>query len=219
MFSKRELFGGAMEVQVPNMLADASQFRVVPDHQEVFLHPSNGTCIVIELMERQGSVPDETPACARFFFSDLADANGATSEADRYIDGDEPTYESELIQRISTAFRVMPPLLQGETCRVLPPTASVPSVQAFTDSVWGLQRVSKFREHVKNELLVYIAVVRLPAPYNTDIVISVTAPQRVDPASSDAKYVTEIADPVECRAILARAVESLAVVDYGLFVV
>ena len=43
---RRDLFGGAMEIQMPGRLMDISEFRPVPDHQEVICArvPVKGRC-------------------------------------------------------------------------------------------------------------------------------------------------------------------------------
>jgi hypothetical protein len=68
--------GGAITCDLPTGWKDVSEIRQVPDHQEVYIGPgSDEPCFVVEILERQGSVPDEE--AARFFFDDLAAANGS----------------------------------------------------------------------------------------------------------------------------------------------
>lgn len=49
---KLKLYGGAIEVQVPEEFEDASRFRQVPDFQEVYLHSTDNISIIFELLEK-----------------------------------------------------------------------------------------------------------------------------------------------------------------------
>ncbi|KAJ9604045.1 hypothetical protein H2200_011568 [Cladophialophora chaetospira] len=48
-YAVRELYGGAMKVELPVELIDSSDIRQVPDHQEVFLSPTTLTSIIFEI--------------------------------------------------------------------------------------------------------------------------------------------------------------------------
>lgn len=63
-----------MVCEIPRDWRDVSDIRQVPDHQEVW-QSMNGEVLVIEILERQEVGNKEA---ARFFFSDLAESNGAT---------------------------------------------------------------------------------------------------------------------------------------------
>jgi hypothetical protein len=71
---RRELFGGAMEVACPARMVDVSDFRPVPDHQEVLADGSLDQSLVVEVVE-PASVPNEEAAV--YYFRDLAQANEA----------------------------------------------------------------------------------------------------------------------------------------------
>ena len=266
----RELFGGAMVADIPATLADASDFRVVPDNQECFMHPANGTCVIVELMERAKDVADVAGDCSRFFFLDLCKANdavgAATPSAEPYHgvllpvpssgavagcpfdvaeisewlgshrDTEEATSATtsssspspaasapvssgaQLPLECGVVRRLPTPRQAAETTgELVVPELAPPAV--FVDTCLGWQRVAKFREsQARNDVFVGIGIVRIPAPYNTDVVVSVTAPQRVHPKSSDAKYVTERASLLQCTQLLRDIVASLRVDDFGLFV-
>eukprot|EP01132_Coremiostelium_polycephalum_P004887 gene4887-6095_t len=49
----RPLYGGAIEVILPKRFIDISQYRQVPDHQEVFVDEHTEQSVIIELLERQ----------------------------------------------------------------------------------------------------------------------------------------------------------------------
>ena len=48
-FSTRELYGGAINVDLPTNFIDASNLRQVPDHQEIYLSSKTLTSITIEI--------------------------------------------------------------------------------------------------------------------------------------------------------------------------
>ena len=69
------LYGGAMLTELPKSYADASNFREVPDHQEVWVDTSSDRSVIIEVLE-QKEVPDTE--AMEFFLNDLASFNEAT---------------------------------------------------------------------------------------------------------------------------------------------
>ncbi|OAL38788.1 hypothetical protein AYO20_01994 [Fonsecaea nubica] len=48
-YGVRELYGGAMTVELPVDLIDSSDIRQIPDHQEVFLSPTTLTSVIFEI--------------------------------------------------------------------------------------------------------------------------------------------------------------------------
>jgi len=73
----RELFGGAMRLRVPERFRDVSDFRPVPDSQEVFTCLDTEETLIVEILEYQDDVSDEK--AAKFFFEELAEQNDASS--------------------------------------------------------------------------------------------------------------------------------------------
>ncbi|KAL4457492.1 hypothetical protein ABPG75_012357 [Micractinium tetrahymenae] len=71
---ERPLYGGAAQLAFPQRFADISDFRPVPDHQEVFADASLDQSLVIEIVEHQ-PVPDGEAAA--HFFQDQAQHNEA----------------------------------------------------------------------------------------------------------------------------------------------
>ncbi|KAJ1310319.1 hypothetical protein OPQ81_007058 [Rhizoctonia solani] len=72
-----ELFGGAITVQLPVGLTDASDLRQVPNTQEVFLASDSDVSIVFEILERVA--PDDPIEVAKFHFDSLSNDNDAVS--------------------------------------------------------------------------------------------------------------------------------------------
>ena len=66
------LFGGAAQCILPSGWVDASRFRQVPDHQEVYLDTVSSSSVIIEILESQEKG-------IRFCFDDLAAADSAVS--------------------------------------------------------------------------------------------------------------------------------------------
>jgi len=63
-FRVTELFGGAMTCLLPGSFEDISQYRPVPDHQEVFVDKNSNSSIMIEILAREEDVPSSTGAGA-----------------------------------------------------------------------------------------------------------------------------------------------------------
>mmetsp|Transcript_23152 Transcript_23152/g.38097 ORF Transcript_23152/g.38097 Transcript_23152/m.38097 type:complete len:187 (+) Transcript_23152:93-653(+) len=74
--SDRKLFDGAIEVKIDPQFVDVSDFRPVPDSQEVFSNEANDRSIIVEIMEY---VHDTEDACAAVgeHFREIAALNDA----------------------------------------------------------------------------------------------------------------------------------------------
>ena len=71
------LYGGALECVIPVKYEDVSNFRQIPNHQEVFADASADSSIIIEINEMAAEVPDEK--VLQHYFQDLATCNEAKS--------------------------------------------------------------------------------------------------------------------------------------------
>lgn len=69
----RDLFGGAITMNIPESYKDVSDLRQVPDHQEVYLDQRSTASFIVEILSYEDSVPDDNAAA--YFFDDLAQAN------------------------------------------------------------------------------------------------------------------------------------------------
>ena len=74
-YTERPLFGGAISCEIPTAWRDVSDIRQVPDHQECW-QDIEGAVLVVEILQRQHVSDSEA---AKFFFEDLAESNGSTS--------------------------------------------------------------------------------------------------------------------------------------------
>ncbi|TYZ63165.1 hypothetical protein PybrP1_002060 [[Pythium] brassicae (nom. inval.)] len=194
MSTTRELFGGAISCSIPESFADVSDFRQVPDNQEVFADAQSDQCVIVELLQREAGVRDEDSA--RFFFNEVASANGCAP-------ADVEERHAELLSAAVAA-----PLLGADNRAA----AAVVSV------VVGDQRVAKFREGdgAKNVVRVFLANIRLPSAA-TDVVLTVSVPLQINPASSSAGSFQFDNSAEVGGEVFQRAVQSFAMHDWSLF--
>eukprot|EP01004_Peranema_trichophorum_P009219 NODE_7966_length_725_cov_25.621262_g7350_i0.p1 GENE.NODE_7966_length_725_cov_25.621262_g7350_i0~~NODE_7966_length_725_cov_25.621262_g7350_i0.p1 ORF type:complete len:211 (+),score=33.10 NODE_7966_length_725_cov_25.621262_g7350_i0:66-635(+) len=78
---RRELFGGAIVCNIPDGFIDCSQFRQIPDHQEVYHDDSTDVSIIIELLDISEGVTDEN--LGMHHYRVLASDNSAQFEVRR----------------------------------------------------------------------------------------------------------------------------------------
>jgi hypothetical protein len=192
-----DLFGGAMACALPGKLDDdfhdASKFRLVPDHQEIYMYASSGATIIVELLAKVRDVADADAAW--YHWEQLAAANRAQGGIDR----------TQVVER------TLPP------ARFAGPNGA--AIVAPRSVTHGVQHVAKFNETDRaNDVMVVVGVIRLPAPYLTDVLCSVSAPTRIAAGSSDERYVTSPLVPEAAVELHRPVFESIAIRDFGLFV-
>lgn len=195
-----ELYGGAMRVRLPSSMVDVSDFRQVPDNQEVYSNADTGASLIVELLGRERAVSN-TDAGA-FFFRDLAKDNGCPADQ---------------IQHETTV--LLPPSAYPLLSRAAPSSSgSQPCDYACLTT--GLQRISKYTNEKgrENEVFVGLAVLRFTPPVSTEILVSLSCPAHIHAGSSEAKVVQRLLTVEERERILQEAVASIEVVNWGLFV-
>lgn len=80
-----------------------------------------------------------------------------------------------------------------------------------------MQLAPKYREAARNQVHVYVTVIRLPQ-VGTDLLVTLNDPQVLDPESSSAKVgATPQRDQQAANALLTRLIATLRVNDWGLF--
>ncbi|WVQ83656.1 hypothetical protein IAT38_005799 [Cryptococcus sp. DSM 104549] len=79
----RALFGGAVALDLPENVIDASDLRQIPDNQEVFLFPHSDTAVVLEIlaMVEEGSAAGDLWEAAKYHFSSIAHDNASLQSA------------------------------------------------------------------------------------------------------------------------------------------
>ncbi|KAK9454930.1 hypothetical protein V1511DRAFT_375961 [Dipodascopsis uninucleata] len=156
-FRSTELFGGAISADLPAGFLDASQFREVPDHQEVFVSEdsseSKDESTIIELVERLESNSTETIAdsdpteadksAVLAHYEEIASIN--TDIAKPRIFGVYPVDVNSSLPESATAYMVVGTMI-GEK--------------------WGLNRASS-----TTHLVMILGVIRLPSS-GTDVLIT-----------------------------------------------
>ncbi|KAK9802854.1 hypothetical protein WJX73_008833 [Symbiochloris irregularis] len=70
------LFGGAIELELPERFEDISSYRDVPDNQEVFTDGDLDQSVIVEILER---APVDDAESAEFLFRDYASEGEASS--------------------------------------------------------------------------------------------------------------------------------------------
>ncbi|KAG4304807.1 hypothetical protein PORY_001860 [Pneumocystis oryctolagi] len=86
----RHLFGGAITTEIPNDFIDASQFRQIPDHQEVLVNVNDERSLMVEILEL---APVDDMDVTKFHFDILAEDND--SKENLILNSSYITLESE----------------------------------------------------------------------------------------------------------------------------
>lgn len=184
----RQLYGGAIVADVPARFLDISMFREVPDNQEVYADVNTDESVIVELLELDENLTNDAAPIA--FMSDVAKAN------DCAIDNPE---ECRVVERV---------------------TLKVNNMQSFgVDEATLLvccQNVAKFKEDVRNAVMVYMVSIRIPM-FNTDLLISVNAPISISAGSSSSFSTVQLPDQKKARDLAISIAKSLNIVDRSLF--
>lgn len=145
---KHPLFGGAVSLWLPKQFMDASDFRQVPDNQEVLLAGDSDVSVIVEVLQQatEGSSQGALDRAARFHFDSLAHDNSALEAHVEYVEAPA-----------------------GEKAAA-PPATPAPAL------VCGTQRVRKFgKASEEDSVHIWAAVWRVEAK-NVDLVLSVNDP-------------------------------------------
>jgi len=185
----RALYGGAMSVAVPCTFNDVSDFREVPDHQEVFADAERDASVIVEINEFEEVKDGEA---AEHHMRDYAAAAGCAPE----------DVAVELTQELSA--------------EDVPGLADAPGVHMV--GIVALQRIAKFKEGdaAKNCVRVFMAVLRLPH-VRSDILLIVNTPVEVSAASSSFKALEEIPDADDALALFKDVMRTFTVHNWAIF--
>ena len=193
----RELFGGAITVDLPTRMVDVSDFRPVPDNQEVWTDADRDESVIVELLERVDVGPSDAEGAAAWFFRDLAAVNDASVESG--------------LSRIVRTTRM--------TTKDALPSLNGPFEHA--SMCVGTQRIAKGRDgdDKRNDVDVVVVCVRL-TQVNTDVLITLNRTREtVAPGSSaDAPRAEEKRnEELSAAATATRVAASLRIRDWNLF--
>lgn len=187
-----KLFGGALEWIAPDRFIDTSQFRDVPDNQEIFADPNTDQSLIIELLQFDNQIPNEN--AVTFHFQEVAQINDAGSPSHQSI------FKVEYLNPMEISN-----------------LASVKDL--YVGCLFGQQLVSKFRESHRNIVNIYMAVIRIPH-VTTDILITLNDPVALAPQSSSSKSgaVPQGSNVQQSLDMFSKIIRSLRIIDWGLFV-
>ncbi|KAI8967012.1 hypothetical protein BDF20DRAFT_917963 [Mycotypha africana] len=183
------LFGGAIVAPVPKTFVDASQFRQIPDNQEVFVDMNTQQSLIFELLEEVDAHKNEIP---KFHFQQLAEDNEATDATVISIEKLQPESVSSTISSERTEIYI----LQGEQ-----------KIAKFNE------------EGACNTVEIFLAVVRLTQVATDFVIsinapVSLAPGSSEQKSINQSNSVTNIATvKQEIKAI----VEGLQIKDWGLF--
>ncbi|KAG1671992.1 hypothetical protein FOA52_013365 [Chlamydomonas sp. UWO 241] len=186
----RDLFGGAMSMSLPSRLVDVSDYRPVPDHQEVWADGATDQSLVVELVEAAAA---EAGACGRFYFDDMASVNDSGESSVRGV------------EELGLAS--------------LPSLPGVEGLYACLVTGTQLVSKSRQDSDASNAVLLLLAVLRLPK-VGSDLLITLNTPLHISEHSTSAENVnaTGVQQGADlARPLLLSMLVSLSIRDWGLF--
>ncbi|KAK9466437.1 hypothetical protein V1512DRAFT_208276 [Lipomyces arxii] len=206
-FGEIGLFGGAIKLHIPEDFIDASQFRQVPDNQEVFVASDtsavNDNSIIIELVEKL----------------DIDDVNVSPENADKTAVRSHYEEIASINSSISS-----PKILQEEVLHVPKlPYAIDSSATAYM--ITGVQIAEKWGRNSTSDmtyLILTLAVIRLPEN-KTDMLLSFNSAVHCEESmirsfTEDANIDSSVLLRIErLQNTCKHVVQTLEVVDFGLF--
>jgi hypothetical protein len=188
----KELYGGAMKVELPKDFIDASDLRQVPDHQEVFLSPKTLTSLIFEINEY---VHKENDAQASVFhFRDVI------SEDDDLAEELPSPIQIAMSKDSLKAFPAY--VLQGG---IISPEINKKASSALPVEWQQTPQMNKWLTKV------YQLVVRMHE-YKTDLCVRLNVPTKEMSSQEEVEKEENFA-----KAMVQKIVETLDVTDFGLF--
>ncbi|CAH7675244.1 hypothetical protein PPACK8108_LOCUS10229 [Phakopsora pachyrhizi] len=186
------IFGGAITVDLPSGMIDASNLRQVPDQQEVFLSPNSDLSIIIEQTFFKSLFINNQKNYLRFHFESLSHDNSASSS----------TITNITLPPDATFFS----------------TNSITKNTPFPILLEGQQVVSKFNQpdSEADQVNIWMSLWRLNGIGNggvgTDLVMTINLP--CPDGTSSVKIQQSIKNASD---LFHSAAMSLRIVDWGLF--
>lgn len=158
-FQSTDLYGGAIKVQLPSGFVDASQFREVPDTQEVYVNDSYDDSIVFDLMERIDAASDTD--ALKEHLDEISQLNGAD-------------LDSQLIQLYSETHSLVQP---GIKPRASPAyiTVAIEPAKKWGRTTTLVQDGTEDRKLQEPILVLILVLIRLKS-VDTDVLVSYNTP-------------------------------------------
>ncbi len=191
-FALKDLYGGAIAVQIPKDYIDVSDLRQVPDHQEVFLSPKTLTSVTFEINQYVEKQNDNV--AVRFHFEDVI------SDSDRVAQKlDEPSK----VTMSNPSLEAFPAyLIQGGII--------APEIDESASSQLPIEWQQN--PQMKEVLTKVLQLVIRMEKYQTDLCLRIDMPMKEvnnqEAAEKEEMFAMEMMEKI---------VESLEVKDFGLF--
>lgn len=211
-FSRRELYGGAIEVDLPTDSIDASDLRQVPDHQETFLRPNTLTSVIFEINEYQtaqavqSNILTSTQEISQSLTADEAAAihhfKDIIAEPDYIAEPGITTQPAKLAQLSLARFRA-----NYSTAVIITPEIDL-SARSTLPVQWQTDPVQKEYQTKSHQLLIRLD------EFETDLCVRVNIPMKEFSSVQSEGALTEVATGDQ---ILQKIVESLDIKEFGLF--
>ena len=190
-FASRELYGGAITVELPTTMIDASDIRQIPDHQEVFLSNTTLTSLIFEINQ---FVNQPDPAALYFHFTDvITPPDHLQGEIDAPI---KPTLATDSVKDFP-AYLVQGSIVSREVDKKAPSDLPVERQQN--------------PQTIEYQTKCYQMVVRMKQ-YTTDFVVRLNVPLKelVEKAAIEAEEAV-------AKAIMDKIVATLDIKQFSLF--
>ncbi|KAF9513136.1 hypothetical protein BS47DRAFT_1485853 [Hydnum rufescens UP504] len=193
------LFGGAITVELPEGLIDASDLRQVPDTQEVLLTPKSDVTFMIEILQQVDA-------------EDLGEAINHSSILLKFSylhDDDKPRFHflslaHDNVAQSSSIESVTLPAIDA------PPSLEHPAHCLLS----GIQVVRKFNRTTADTVRIFVALFRIPEK-KIDVILSCNVP--ISTSNPETKVV--FGDDMQAITMaFEHAVSSFKIVDRTLFV-
>lgn len=219
-YTRRQLYGGTITVELPEDCIDANDLREIPDHQEVFLRPDTLTNIIFEINEYQSSGDIVTHNSENDGLVDAEDTHPVT----KVTGADAAAANYHLRDTIATQDRVSAAGIQ--TTAVKLPQATVSKFPAYFTTAtileseidrssksalpidWQAQPALKENETETEQLLLRLK------DYGTDLCVRVNVPLKEYISTASEPALTELA---KANQIMRKILETIDIKDFGLF--
>lgn len=219
-FARRELYGGAIEVELPTDIVDTSDLRQVPDHQEVFLRTTTLTSIIFEINEYQATATVPSATNNSESGAPVTNLDGSTNGTIS-ISSDEAAAAYHLNDVIDAADHIAPDSVETMQVRLLQPSvANFPAYRSFA-TVYETEVVrrapvdgqSSAPSQQQSESKCQQLLIRLKE-YTTDLVVRINIPLKEFGDSQSEAALTEFGVGDQ---IMTKIIDTLNIKEFGLF--
>ncbi|EAL64470.1 Ran GTPase binding protein [Dictyostelium discoideum AX4] len=189
-FEKRQLYGGAIEIDIPRRFIDVTSYRHIPDHQELFSDEKSDQSVIIELNEFQDHISNAN--AIKHHYEVLVEDAGISTD-----------------KSVILNFRE---LTQAEMPNF---DASIPKYVLLAQ-----QKIAKFNETAENTINIYMALVRLEKSKTDLLITFNEAIALAPTSSSVAvvQNLTPSNDQSKSEQLFLTMLKSFKIKDYSLFV-